>query len=220
MGEEAKKPAAEPQQPKKVDEEKKEEKPAEKPATGEKKPEETKNETPTPPQEIVLQVYMHCEGCARKVHRWLKGFEGVESAEPDLKSSQVTVKGVFEPQKLVEYVHKRTGKHAVIVKQEPEKKEEEKGKEPKEEKKGEEGDKQNKGVGGGEQGENKDKKDSGGGEAKKEAVAAEEETTVETTVVELRKMDFYNYYQPERYEHYSPPPQIFSDENPNACTVM
>ena len=42
----------------------------------EKKPEETKNETPPPPQEIVLQVYMHCEGCARKVHRWLKGFEG------------------------------------------------------------------------------------------------------------------------------------------------
>ncbi|KAL9372871.1 hypothetical protein Peur_035115 [Populus x canadensis] len=333
MGEEAKKPAAEeekkPEQPKKVEEEKKEEKPAEKPATEEKKPEETKKESPPAPQEIVLKVYMHCEGCARKVRRWLKGFEGVEdvttdckaskvvvkgekadplkvlerierkshrqvvlispipkppseekkaeekekpkveekkekppviiamlkvymhceacameikkriqrmqgveSAEPDLKSSQVIVKGVFEPQQLVEYVYKRTGKHAVIVKQEPEKKEEEKGKESKEEKgkeskedkKGEEGDKQKKGGGGGgEKGESKDKKEGGGSEAKAAAAPAPapaEETTEETTVVELRKMDFYNYYSPARYEHYSPPPQIFSDENPNACSVM
>ncbi|KAG6746191.1 hypothetical protein POTOM_050714 [Populus tomentosa] len=340
MGEEEKKPAAEevkkPEEPKKVEEEKKEEKPAEKPAAeekkDEKKPEETKDKSPPPPQEIVLKVYMHCEGCARKVRRCLKGFEGVEdvatdckaskvvvkgekadplkvleriqrkshrqvvlispipkppseeekkaeekekpkveekkeeppvirmvvlrvsmhceacaleikkrilrmkgmtifcveSAEPDLKSSEVTVKGVFEPQKLVEYVYKRAGKHAVIVKQEPEKKEEEKGKESKEEKKGEEGDKQNKGGdgGAGEQGENNDKKEGGGGggggEAKAEAKAATaaEETTEETTVVELRKMDFYNYYNhPPRYEYYAHP-QIFSDENPNACSVM
>lgn len=334
MGEEEKKPAAEevkkPEEAKKVEEEKKEEKPAEKPAAeekkDEKKPEETKDKSPPPPQEIVLKVYMHCEGCARKVRRCLKGFEGVEdvatdckaskvvvkgekadplkvleriqrkshrqvvlispipkppseeekkaeekekpkveekkeeppvirmvvlrvsmhceacaleikkrilrmkgveSAEPDLKSSEVTVKGVFEPQKLVEYVYKRAGKHAVIVKQEPEKKEEEKGKESKEEKKGEEGDKQNKGGdgGAGEQGENNDKKEGGGGggdgEAKAEAKAATaaEETTEETTV-ELRKMDFYNYYyHPPRYEYYAHP-QIFSDENPNACSVM
>ena len=55
-------------------------------------------------------------------------FLGVESAEPDLKSSEVTVKGVFDPPKLVEYVYKRTGKHAVIVKQEPEKKDKEESK--------------------------------------------------------------------------------------------
>lgn len=41
----------------------------------EKKPEEAKAEPP-PPQEIVLKVFMHCEGCARKVRRCLKGFEG------------------------------------------------------------------------------------------------------------------------------------------------
>ena len=50
---------------------------------------------------------------------------GVESAEPDLKKSEVSVKGVFETAKLVEHVYKRTGKHAVIVKEEPEKREEE-----------------------------------------------------------------------------------------------
>lgn len=31
---------------------------------------------PPPPQDIVLGVYMHCEGCARKVRRSLKGFSG------------------------------------------------------------------------------------------------------------------------------------------------
>lgn len=49
---------------------------AEKPVE-EKKAEESKEETPPPPpQEIILKVYMHCEGCARKVRRCLKGFQG------------------------------------------------------------------------------------------------------------------------------------------------
>lgn len=55
-----------------AEEEKKEEAP--KAAAAE---EEAKAE-PAPPQEIVLKVFMHCEGCARKVRRCLKGFEGSE----------------------------------------------------------------------------------------------------------------------------------------------
>ncbi|KAJ6882528.1 hypothetical protein NC651_028960 [Populus alba x Populus x berolinensis] len=202
--------------PKPPSEEKKKAEEKEKPKVEEKKEK--------PPVIIaMLRVHMHCEACALEIKKRIQRMQGVESAEPDLKSSQVIVKGVFEPQQLVEYVSKRTGKHAEIVKQEPEKKEAEKGKESKEEKKGEEGDKPKKGGGGGEQGEGKDKKEGGGSEAKAAAAAAPppaEETTEETTVVELRKMDFYNYYSPPSYEHYSPPPQIFSDENPNACSVM
>lgn len=33
-----------------------------------------------------------------------------------MKKSHMTVKGVFEPEKLVEFVNKRAGKHAAIVK--------------------------------------------------------------------------------------------------------
>jgi hypothetical protein len=92
----------------------------------------------------------------------------VESAEPDLKSSQVVVKGAFDPAQLAEYVYKRTGKHAVIVKQEPEKKEKEEAKDGnKEEKKGESGG--DKGSKGGDE-EKKEKKE--GSEAKTEAAAA------------------------------------------------
>ncbi|GAV89447.1 HMA domain-containing protein [Cephalotus follicularis] len=189
-----------------------------KPEVEKPKPAEKKVEPP-PVITVVLKVHMHCEACAQEIKKRIMRMKGVESAEPDLKSSEVKVKGVFDPPKLVEYVYKRTGKHAVIVKQEPEKKEEEKGsnKDSKEEKKGEEagGDKDKKvGVGGEE--ENKEKKD--GGDDSSEAKA--EVNTEDTTVVELKRNE-YNYY-PQRYvmEIHAYPPQIFSDENPNACSVM
>ena len=41
-----------------------------------KKEEEKKEEKKEEPPEIVLKVDMHCEACARKVARALKGFEG------------------------------------------------------------------------------------------------------------------------------------------------
>ncbi|KAK9926606.1 hypothetical protein M0R45_023825 [Rubus argutus] len=177
-----------------------EKKPEEKP-----KPEEKKEE---PPQVItvVLKVHMHCEACAQEIKKRIQRMKGVESAEPDLKNSQVTIKGVFDPAQLVEYVHRRTGKHAEIVKQEPEKKDnKEEAKEgTKDEKKsGEEGD--------------KDKKSGGGG-----APAEGETVTEETKVVDFLKKNEHYYYS-QRYAMeplYAYPPQIFSDENPNACSVM
>ena len=57
---------------------------------------------------------------------------GVESVETDLAKSQVIVKGVVDPTKLVDDVYKKTRKQASIVKDE-EKKEEEKKEEEKEE---------------------------------------------------------------------------------------
>lgn len=63
---------------KKAEEPKEEKKPEQ-----DKKAEESKDEkeskeeeSPAPPPEIVLRVFMHCEGCARKVRRSLKGFPG------------------------------------------------------------------------------------------------------------------------------------------------
>lgn len=171
----------------------------------------------------------------------LLGRVGVESAEPDLKSSQVVVKGAFNPQQLVEYVYKRTGKHAAIVKQEPEKKEKEEAKDGnKEEKKGDGG------GGGGEKaskGEEENKEKKQGNEGKAEAAPAAPVATEEEVnkVVELQKNPYYYYplRYPMEYSHQGMPwnvttppifsyehptnaypPQMFSDENPNACSVM
>lgn len=210
------------------------------PAENAKKPEE--KETPKPEEKkeepqvvtVVLKVHMHCEACAQEIKKRILRMKGVEEAEPELKSSQVTVKGPFDPPQLVEYVYKRTGKHAVIVKQDlPEKKEEEgKGKDVKEDKKGEDGGGKDKK--GGEE-ENKETLGSkGGGE---EAKAGGEG---ESKVMEVKKNEYY-YYSPVYAEMHAPypphpayapaypphsayppayPPQIFSDENPNACSVM
>lgn len=147
-------------------------------------------------------------------------FTGVESAEPDLKSSQVTVKGVFEPEKLTDYVHKRTGKHATVVKVEPEKKQEEK---PKEEKKPEEAEKEAK--------KEESGKDEKPAAATGEPPAKAEGEAAEDPKLELKKNEFFYYYPHQNLQLYQPqrivqeyyqdyPPQMFSDENPNACSVM
>ncbi|KAL9170121.1 hypothetical protein ABFS82_04G123300 [Erythranthe guttata] len=203
------------------------------------KPEEKKEEPPV--ITVVLGVYMHCEACAQEIKKRILRMKGVESAEPDLKSSQVAVKGVFEPEKLADYIHKRTGKHAVIVKVEPEEKKEdaaaaaEKPKEGKEaEKKPAEPEKAETKKPDGEAAAAA--KESGSGEAADEAAA-------EDSKLELRKNEF-NYYYPhnnssyyydhhqqqqvnnypqrvvQEYNNYAYPPQMFSDENPNACSLM
>ncbi|KAI4319018.1 hypothetical protein MLD38_032668 [Melastoma candidum] len=236
------------------------------------------HQKPNPPEKkeepkvvtVVLKVHMHCEACSQEIKKRILRMKGVESVEPDLKRSQVSVKGVFEPAKLVEYVYKRTGKHAAIVEQEQEqereqkqkqeqkppqeeKKEGETGKEEKEEAAGEEGGKKKEKAGeeegGGKQGKEKEKEEEGG-----ESVATGEEELVEMMVgMELKKkenlyyppyymprfvpMEFYGgsgqaYKQYHQYQYpypypypYPPvaaayPPQTFSDDNPNACSVM
>ncbi|CAA3012167.1 heavy metal-associated isoprenylated plant 7-like [Olea europaea subsp. europaea] len=201
--------------------------PAEEPKkTEEKAVAKAEEKKPEPPViTVVLQVYMHCEACAQEIRKRIQRMKGVESADPDIKSSQVTVKGVFEPENLVDYVYKKTRKHALIMKLEPEKKEEKKEKDGKDKKKAEGGEKEAK-KGGEEAKENKkgggDNGDaSGGGE---EPLAKPEVDTK----LDLKKNEF-NYYYPQNYqiqtqrfvqENYEYAPQIFSDENPNACSVM
>ncbi|KAF6161515.1 hypothetical protein GIB67_009394, partial [Kingdonia uniflora] len=162
------------------------------------KPEEKKEEPPVVIT-VVLKVHMHCDNCALEMQKRIMRMKGVESAKPDLNSSQVTVRGIFDPAKLVEFVYKRTGKRAVIVSQPEKKKEEEK---PKEEKKEENGEK-------GKEGEKEEKK------GEEEAKAAEEETKVE-----LNRNEFYYYPQRDSMEYHYPTPHLFSDENPNGCSIM
>jgi hypothetical protein len=43
---------------------------------GEEKKEEAPPPPPPPPEEVEMRVYMHCEGCARKVKKILRRFDG------------------------------------------------------------------------------------------------------------------------------------------------
>ncbi|KAI3961027.1 hypothetical protein MKX01_014359 [Papaver californicum] len=205
--------------------------PIPKPPSEDDKKIEEKKEEPKPVEEkkeevviiVVIKVHMHCEACAQEIRKRILRMKGVKEAVPDLKSSQVTVKGVFDPPKLIEYIYKRTGKHAVIVKTEPEKKEEEKKEGEKKEGEGEEKKKEGEGGEKKEGGEG-EKKEGGEGEEKKkeggeEAKPAEGEEKTEKVEIQLMKNEFY-YYPPKYNMEYVYPPQIFSDENPNACSVM
>ncbi|CAM8984448.1 unnamed protein product [Rhodiola kirilowii] len=62
---------------------------------------------------------MHCDACSLAIKKRILRIKGVESVDTYLKSYQVTVVGVLDPTKLVDYLYKRIGKHAAIVKQDP-----------------------------------------------------------------------------------------------------
>ncbi|CAN6546824.1 unnamed protein product [Malus baccata var. baccata] len=118
----------------KKEEEKKEESKDEK--KEQEKKEEKKEEEPP---EIVLKVDMHCEACARKVARALKGFEGVEDVTTDSKASKVVVKGkAADPIKVCERLQKKSGKKVDLISplpKPPEEKKEEQVKEAEKEEK-------------------------------------------------------------------------------------
>ncbi|XVE92081.1 hypothetical protein REPUB_Repub01dG0066600 [Reevesia pubescens] len=66
-------------------------------------------------EEVVLKMYMHCEGCANDIKKYIERMKGILNVEPDMKKSTVTIRGIFDPPKLVETVTKKLGKYAEIV---------------------------------------------------------------------------------------------------------
>ncbi|KAI8565159.1 hypothetical protein RHMOL_Rhmol03G0239100 [Rhododendron molle] len=178
---------------------------------------------------VELNVNMHCEACAEQLKRKILKMGGVTSATTELSSMKVTVTGTMDAEKLVEYVYRRTKKQAKIVPQpEPEPKPEEKkeaekpAEEPKPEEKKEEGE-------GGEKPPDEEKKEGGAGEnenstgkeeeAKKEAAGDEQNIMNVVSSDEQAMQRMMYYYQPLYVMERIPPPQLFSDENPNACCI-
>ncbi|KAK1395448.1 Copper-binding family protein [Heracleum sosnowskyi] len=267
-------------------EEKKEEEKKEEASSGggggeEKKEEEKKEDEP-----LVLKVEMHCEACAKKVAKSLKGFQGVEEVMADCKGSKVVVKGkAVDPMKVCERIQKKSGRKVEIISPLPKPPEENKGQEtkpeepPKEDKKDEPPPvitlvlkigmhceacsqllqkriRKIKGVEAVTTDLANDQVTVKGvldpeklvtdiykktkkqatvvkDEAKKEEEKKEEEKKVEekkeekkeeeakededNKAMEMRRSE---YYGPKYYTEYSSAPELFSDENPNACSVM
>ncbi|KAL9315918.1 hypothetical protein ACSQ67_016919 [Phaseolus vulgaris] len=182
------------------------------------------------PVTLELNVNMHCEACADQLKKKILQMRGVQTAVTEFTTGKVLVTGTMDANKLVDYVYRRTKKQAKIVPQpepepEPEKKEESKeGEKPaaeetkpeekkEEEKPAEEAKKE-------EGGENKEEKvgEEGMEEAKKEenvVVAANNNIDDEG----LKRMMYYYQYPPLYVIERTPAPQLFSDENPNACCI-
>lgn len=166
------------------------------------------------PVTVELNVNMHCEACAQQLKKKILKLRGVQTAETELSTGKVTVTGTMDANKLVDYVYRRTRKQAKIVPQpepEPEKKEGEEAKteEKEEEEKPAEEEKKEEGDGSGDENKSDNKEEGGGGE-QMEVMNMEDEG--------MKRM-MYNYYQPLYVVERIPPPQLFSDENPNACCI-
>ncbi|KAL4312406.1 hypothetical protein GQ457_01G046360 [Hibiscus cannabinus] len=147
-----------------------------------------KEEPPPPPPAVitvVLKVGMHCEACAHVLRKRIRKIKGVESVETDVGNEQVIVKGTVHPTKLVEYICKRTGKQATVVKGEENKQEEKK-----------EEIKTNK--------ENQEEEAKGGEKDEKQGD-------------DIKRSE---YLPSKYYSEFEYPPQFFSDDNPNACSLM
>ncbi|GMP70759.1 hypothetical protein CsSME_00029472 [Camellia sinensis var. sinensis] len=170
---------------------------------------------------VELNVNMHCEACAEQLKTKILKMRGVKTVTTELSSGKVTVTGTMDPNRLVDYVYRRTKKQAKIVPQhqpqpepepeKPEAKPEEKkeAEKPAEEPKLEEEKKE------GETAEKKPPEE----EKKEEAKKQEEEQSMVITSDEQSMQGMMGYYQPLYFIERIPPPQLFSDENPNACCI-
>ncbi|MED6170062.1 Heavy metal-associated isoprenylated plant protein 9 [Stylosanthes scabra] len=188
------------------------------------------------PVTVELNVNMHCEACSEQLKKKILQMRGVQTAVTEFNTGKVVVTGTMDANKLVDYVYRRTKKQAKIVPQpepepEPEKKEEnkeaveegksEEGKPDEEKKEEEKPQEEGKKEEGG--GENKEEK---GGEEDKEEGKKEENNNMQVfynySIEEdlgMKRMMYYYQYPPLYVIERLPPPQLFSDENPNACCI-
>ncbi|AED93327.1 unnamed protein product [Arabidopsis thaliana] len=172
---------------------------------------------------VELSVNMHCQACADQLKKKILKMRGVQTTVTEHTTGKVIVTGTMDAEKLVDYVYRRTKKQARIVPQpDPEP---EAPAAAQEEKKEESGEGNEKPPETGEEKEEEKKKEGeengeeGGGE---EAAATEEERrdnemTAMAQEEGMKRMMYY--YQPSYVIERIPPPQLFSDENPNACCI-
>ncbi|XP_019188943.1 PREDICTED: heavy metal-associated isoprenylated plant protein 3-like [Ipomoea nil] len=142
---------------------------------------------------VVLKMNLHCEGCIQKIQKTVSRTRGYLEMKVDPEKDLVTVTGKMNVKAMVEDLKKHLKKNVEIVP-------------PKKEKGGKEN------AGG--------EKDGGGGGGK---VVVVEGNRLQVQMGYPYNQDPYPYacqtgYQP--FYNYPHAPQMFSDENPNACSVM
>ncbi|POO01151.1 Heavy metal-associated domain containing protein [Trema orientale] len=71
---------------------------------------------------VVLKIDMHCEGCASKIVKTVRGFDGVEAAKTEFGANKLTVVGKVEPSKVRELLAERFKKRVDLLSPLPNKK--------------------------------------------------------------------------------------------------
>ncbi|KAK8635611.1 hypothetical protein V6N13_004340 [Hibiscus sabdariffa] len=163
------------------------------------KPKETKKQVL---RTTSMKVHLHCEKCGHDLRNKLLKHKDIYGVKSDVRAQTLTVEGTMESEKLLSYIKEKVHKHAEIISS--------KTVEEKEEKK---------------------KKEIVAVEAKKEE--KKEIVTVETKKEEVvtvaataatesgeRMIVKSTGATAPYFVHYVYAPQLFSDENPNACSIV
>ncbi|KAL1348055.1 hypothetical protein HN51_024049 [Arachis hypogaea] len=187
----------------------------------EKKSKEKEKETPVMTT-AVLKVALHCQGCVDKIRKTVSKTKGVNEMEINKEKDTVTVQGTMDVKALAaNLTEKLKRKVEVVPPKKPDNKENNGG--------GGDG-KKNKGGGG------------GGNNNNEEMVMMEQNRMEYMAAPHVLFPSAYGYgYAPVMHPHHPggysympgytypeqfhlhappPPPQIFSDENPHACSLM
>ncbi|KAH7864465.1 hypothetical protein Vadar_029863 [Vaccinium darrowii] len=161
----------------------------------EKKPEKEKLKE-IPVTTAVMKLNLHCQGCIQKLRKAVAKTKGFHDMSVDEEKNLITVKGAIDMKALAESLKVKLKKPVEIV---PPKKEKEKDKDK---------------NGGGS--ENKEKGGGGGGGWEK----GDQNMDIQYARYGYPNPECVNGYgwvYPEAQFH---APQMFSDENPNACSIM
>ncbi|KAK8621816.1 hypothetical protein V6N13_081248 [Hibiscus sabdariffa] len=67
----------------------------------------------------VYKIDMHCEGCAKKIKRSIKHYEGVEDVKTDSGANKLTVIGKIDPSKIRERLAEKTNKKVDLISPQP-----------------------------------------------------------------------------------------------------
>lgn len=70
---------------------------------------------------VVLKLDLHCDGCAKKVKKSIRHFEGVESVIADIAGNKLTVTGKVDPTSVKERVEHKTRKKVELISPQPKK---------------------------------------------------------------------------------------------------
>ncbi|CAN6581001.1 unnamed protein product [Malus baccata var. baccata] len=88
---------------------------------GEKKPADAAPKKDDGVVTVVLKTDIHCEGCAKKIKRAVKKFEGVEQVKTDSAANILTVTGKVNPAGLKEKLEQKIKKKIDLVSPQPKK---------------------------------------------------------------------------------------------------
>ncbi|XP_015953545.1 heavy metal-associated isoprenylated plant protein 3-like isoform X1 [Arachis duranensis] len=174
-----------------------------------KKPKEKE----APVTTVVLKVALHCQGCIERIQNTIFKIKGVNDVAIDKEKETVTVKGTMDAKALVGSLTNRLKRKVEVVPPRKDNKDADKAKAKEKEKDKDKGKEKEGIIAGG-----KNKKKSGGdgdGEGKLKQNKMES-----PTLMPYNGGYGYDYNYGSFYMGQVHAPQIFSEENPNACSIM